>query len=72
MTQNEQILNHLERGGSLTVLEALQKFGCYALSQRGAELKREGYPVKSEMVKLPNGKVIARYSLQGIPGIAYG
>ena len=64
-TQNELILAYLEiEGNSLTVLEALEApFRCYALSQRVGELKRAGHPIKSEMVKLPSGKRVARYSL---------
>ena len=69
MTQAETLLNHLMSGGSLTVGEALQWFGCYALSQRIGELKRDGVQIVSEMVKLPTGKRVARYKLGGI---AYG
>ena len=66
MTQSEMIYEHLSKGGSLTVAEALTQFGCYALSQRIGELKRDGVPVESEMVKLANGKRVARYRLGGI------
>lgn len=41
MTQHEQILSHLESGGTLTVAEALTKFGIYALSQRIGEINRD-------------------------------
>lgn len=63
MTQSEMIYEHLSKGGTLTVAEALSWFGCYALSQRIGELKRDGVPVESEMVKLANGKRVARYKL---------
>ena len=59
-SQCELVLTHLKAGGSLTVAEALSRFGCYALSQRIGELKRAGHPIRSEMVKL-NGKRVARY-----------
>jgi len=62
MTQVEMLKNWFDAGQSLTVLEALQRFGCYALSQRVGELRREGYPVDKIMVELGNGKRIARYS----------
>jgi hypothetical protein len=68
MTQTEAILAYLNSGRTLTVAEALTQFGVYALSQRAGELRKQGYPVVSEMVDLPNGKRVARYSLK----VAYG
>jgi len=65
--QWRRILRDLEAGETLTVVEALNRYGCYALSQRAGQLRRMGYPVKSEMVDLPNGKRIARYSMEGKP-----
>ena len=69
MTQNDAILAHLSAGGTLTVAEALTGLGCYALSQRIGELKREGVPIEAEMITLDNGKRVARYRMGGI---AYG
>ncbi len=66
MTQSEMIYQHLSSGGTLTVAEALTQFGCYALSQRCTEMMRSGVPIEREMVKLPNGKRIARYRMGGI------
>ncbi len=62
MSQAETLLNAFKAGEQLTVAEALTRYGIYALSQRCGELMREGYPVKSEMVKVPSGKRVARYS----------
>ena len=64
MTQCELIQNYLENGGTLTVAEALSRFGCYALSQRAGELKRRGVPIVSEMIRLPSGKYVAQYSIE--------
>lgn len=61
MSQREEILRYLAKGNTLTVLEAIEKFGCYALSQRVGELKRELWPIESEMVDVGNGKRVARY-----------
>lgn len=55
-----QILRHLAKGHRLTPLQALSKFGCLSLSQRIGELKREMWPIKSEMVNV-NGKRVASY-----------
>lgn len=64
-SQAEMILAHLRAGNTLTVLEALESpFRCYALSQRCGDLRRAGFPIKSEMVKLPSGKRVARYSME--------
>ena len=79
MTQSQLILAHLKQGNTLTPWEAREApFLCMALSQRCGELRREGYPIKSEMIKLPNGKRVAQYSYDWeeetvyIGGVAYG
>jgi hypothetical protein len=59
--QEMAILSYLRSGNSLTVLEAIEKFGCYALSQRAGDLRRMGWPIKSEIIKTDTGKHIARY-----------
>lgn len=61
MSQKANIWNYLSSGGTLTVTEAIEKFGCYALSQRAGELRRMGLPIISEMITTPTGKHIARY-----------
>ena len=49
-TQKERILNHLERGKSLTQLQALDKFGCMRLASVVNKLKNEGYDIETTMV----------------------
>jgi len=61
MSQRQEILRYLAKGHTLTVLEAIERFGCYALSQRCTDLRREGWPIFSEMVEVGNGKRVARY-----------
>ena len=63
-TQCGKLLRAFQRGESLTVAEALSKYGCYALSQRVGELKRQGWPIASEPYKTPSGATVARYYLQ--------
>lgn len=63
-TQTYLILQALKRGEYLTVMDAMTKYGVYALSQRCGELRRMGWPINSEMRTLPNGKRIAVYSLE--------
>ncbi len=64
MSQKLEILRYLAQGHTLTPLESLEKFRCLTLSQRVTELKREGWPVQSELVNV-GGKHVARYWLEG-------
>jgi hypothetical protein len=64
MSQRLEILRALAKGERLTPLRALEQFGCLSLSQRVGELKREGWPIVSEMVDTPSGKRVAEYRYQ--------
>lgn len=64
MSQRLEILRYLAMGYSLTPLEALEKFQCFALSQRIGELKKRGWPISSRMVTLKSGKKVACYDLK--------
>ena len=59
-TQNELILNHLKQGYIVTPVSALHLFGCFRLAARINNL-RAYTPIESEMIKLPNGKRVAKY-----------
>ncbi len=62
-TQCGKLLRAFKAGESLTVAEALSKYGVYALSQRVGELKRSGWPIISEPYKTPSGATVARYRM---------
>ena len=64
MSQNKQILNYLLSGKKLTPLTALNKFGCFRLSARILDLRKEGHNITTENVT-SKGKTFAEYSLQG-------
>ena len=64
MSQDNAILDYLKRGGSLTPLEALEKFGCLRLSARAHTLRQRGYNVVSRMVEVSEDKHVAEYSIQ--------
>jgi len=55
MSQNEMILDYLQRGNSLTSLEALNLFGCFRLASRINDLKNKiineklPYEIESKM-----------------------
>jgi len=43
MSQKDDVLNHLQEFGSISPIEALQKYGCFRLSERIRECEREGH-----------------------------
>ena len=61
--QSAMILNFLKSGGSLTPIEALQKFQCFRLAARMNDLRNKGYVIETEILKDDNGKSYASYSL---------
>jgi hypothetical protein len=62
-SQKVQIINYLMTKGPLTVLDAMRYIKCYALSQRIGYLKKDGFPIKKEMIQVDSGKRIAKYYL---------
>lgn len=62
-SQCQQIESYLRSGRTLTVMEAIKKFGCYSLSQRCTELRERGVPVKSVPITTRSKKRIALYWL---------
>jgi hypothetical protein len=62
-TQQELILEHLVRYGSITPLEALRLYGCFRLGARIWELKQDGYIIETEMIVIQGNKTIAKYKL---------
>ena len=64
MNQDDMVLDFLKRGGSLTPLEALEKFGCLRLSARAHTLKKRGFNVVSRMVEVSESKHVAQYTME--------
>lgn len=60
--QTDLIRAHLEAGGEITPLEALDRFGCLRLAARIRDLRRDGLEIES-MTGEANGKRFARYRL---------
>ena len=67
MKQTDLLQEAFDRGEALTVASALSLYGIYALSQRCGDLRRDGYPVESEMIALPNGKHCKQYRRGAYP-----
>ena len=64
LTQNQMIAMYMLKGRGITPLEALNKFGCFRLGARIADLKKLGLEIDSNMVRdKVTGKRYARYTL---------
>ena len=48
-TQKDAILEYLKEHGSITPLEALDKFGCFRLSAVIFELREDGYVITTTL-----------------------
>lgn len=53
MTQNQKILAHLKKAGSITVREALVEYSIQSLTKRIAELRDAGFPIVSKVKHHP-------------------
>lgn len=62
-TYTKQILTYLEKGKSITKLEALQMFGCWNSGDCIFKLRNKGYNIITTMIKA-NGKTFASYKLK--------
>lgn len=60
--QTQQILNHLQRRGPITPLEALHRYGVFRLGARIWDLRQADIDIKTKLV-CRKGKHFARYSL---------
>jgi hypothetical protein len=60
--QTKMIKAHLDKGKSITPIEALNMFHCFRLAARMHDLKESGYPFMKEMVTVGNGKRVAEYT----------
>jgi hypothetical protein len=62
-SQRKQILAHLQRGQTITQLEALRLYGCMRLSPRCGELKRQGENIGVRTIHTLTGKHVSEYFL---------
>lgn len=62
-TQAQQILHRLERGASITPLDALRMYGCLRLGGRIYDLRKQGWNIERSMVKTPGGSHVASYRM---------
>jgi hypothetical protein len=64
MSQNKQIADYLNKGKKLTPVDALNKFGCFRLAARIADLRNDGMNIITNTIKLENKKQVAQYSIK--------
>ena len=62
-SQTDLILEWMKEGNSITPLEALNRFRCFRLGARIADIKKKGYIVYSEFVTTDSEKKVKRYHL---------
>jgi len=62
-TQTERILNYLSKGKGITPIDALNRFGCFRLAARIADLRKNGHAIFTDSVT-KNGKTFASYRLK--------
>lgn len=61
-SQADAILYALEHGERLTPMQALDRFGCFRLAARIHDLKEQGHPITTRIVKRGDAEV-AEYSM---------
>lgn len=61
-SQNKLILEHLEKGKTITQFEAIQKWACLRLAARINNLKERGHKIETEMI-YSNGVRFGKYKL---------
>ena len=67
LSQCDKIVAYMQKYGSITQLQAYVDIGCVRLPSRIHDLKRKGYAIHREMIKVKNRDdeyvPIAKYSL---------
>ena len=68
MSQNDMILNHLKRTGSITLREAMLDYSVQCLTKRIQELRERGVEILTQFKYHPTtGQRYARYVLKKAP-----
>lgn len=62
-SQCDMILAYLEKGYSITQLEALKMFGCFRLASRIHDLRERGHNINACRIITNTGKRVCEYVL---------
>ncbi len=65
-SQASKILKHLQKGNTITPLEALNHFGCMRLGARIYDLRRRGFNIQSRTIEVASGKRVSEYFLSEV------
>lgn len=72
-SQCEKILDYMQKHGGITQLDAFLDIGCWRLASRISDLKKRGYAINREMIKVQNrygeSVPVAKYSLRDVEEI---
>lgn len=63
-SQCKMIEEHLQKGLSITQLDALRMFGCFRLASRIHDLRDKGYNIIANKIKTNSGKWVCEYTLK--------
>ena len=65
MTQNDEVLKHLQEKGPLTPLQALDLYRVFRLAARVDDLRRRGYGIATEMKRAVDKRTgrVKRYAV---------
>ena len=70
--QTKRILDYMVEHGSITQIDALSECGIMRLASRISDLRKDGYPIASAMVKVENRfgekTSVKRYWIEGVEG----
>ncbi len=64
MTQNQQILSHLQTGKDITPLQALGLYGVYRLAARINDLRKQDVPIETVIRTDGQGRTYASYKME--------
>lgn len=70
MSQLSLIRAALEKGDTLTPIDALNRFGCFRLGARIHDLREEGYDIATLDHHTPSGSIVAEYKLVTCPAVS--
>lgn len=69
MTQNEKVLDYMQKYGSITALDAMRDLGCMRLASRISDLKKDGHTIitfSRTVIRRDGSKTrVAEYRLGG-------
>lgn len=64
-TQRQKVINYMKKYGSITTLDAIFDLGITRLAAVEHDLKKDGYPIRSQLVTMKTqygSKTVSRYS----------